>query len=371
MIFQEYRALARLSLLSSQCLNKRVTPSLAFNIARVTPAQQHQSAIQPATAVLTLPGTTSFGCRSYATNAVSRPKAHTGRTTSAPRKRKTVSKAVAPDPDSTSGVPAKVPKKAAAKKSTPSTKTKSKSKPKAKPRTKAKSTKARKKPAKAKGRPKKEKVPTPEEKSRLDIKELKITALTPPKGLPSTAMQVILAEVARQEKTGVPRKGLVSTGPTLAAMASTKYRALTPEEREQYNHVANQNKAANEAKYREWILSHTPTQIHAANNARLHLRRKSPKGRVWRKLKDERMPTARRPPYTEFAIERYKSGDFAGMKVTEAGKLIGAEWRALDASQKKPYYQRSDEDGARYEQEVKAVYNRNVEHRAAKAAKAA
>ncbi|KAL8967748.1 MAG: hypothetical protein Q9183_002775 [Haloplaca sp. 2 TL-2023] len=362
MIFKEYRALGRLSSFSSQCLNKRITPSLAFNVARVTPALQHHFAAQQATAPFNLTQISVVGCRSYATNAVSRPKAHTGRTTSAPRKKKTASKAVASASDSTSDAAAKVPKKAAAKKSTSSKTTKSKSK--SKPRTKAKSTKARKKTTKAKAKPKK-KAQTPEEKSRLAIKQLKITALTPPKGLPATALQVILIEVTQKGKNEATGQG--QKVPALMASAATKYRSLTPEEREHYNHIANQNKAINEAKYREWIQSHTPTQIHDANNARLLLRRKSTSGKQWRKLKDERMPTGRRGAYTEFATDRYKSGDFAGMKVTEASKLIGAEWRALDASRKKPYIQKSDADGARYEQEVKAVYNRDVKHSAAKA----
>lgn len=64
------------------------------------------------------------------------------------------------------------------------------------------------------------------------------------------------------------------------------------------------------------------------------LRRKT-KGRHWAKLVDERLVKGLRTQYNQFYTERYKSGDYKGMNVGEAGKLIGAEWRALSASEKK------------------------------------
>ncbi len=154
-----------------------------------------------------------------------------------------------------------------------------------------------------------------------------------------------------------------------------------------YNHIANQNKATNLARYREWIRSFTPQQIHEANCARVLLKRKTGTPRMWNKLKDERLATRPRSSFSFFLQDRYKSGDLAGMKIGDAGKLIGGEWKALGANEKQvsrrhimrtdgpkfnisgqAYVRRAEEDMARYEQEVKAVYNRDIRHAAAKAA---
>ncbi|KAL8696398.1 MAG: hypothetical protein Q9201_007676 [Fulgogasparrea decipioides] len=350
MILQEYRALARLPRFGSQCLDTRVAASLAFNLARVSSLGRSFTGSE-LTSTLILTVDTSTRHRAYATNAVSRPKAHTGRITSAPRK-----KVAATASEATTSGPAKAGKKPVAKKA--------KSKSKSKPRTKAKSTKARKKSKKAKAAPakKKRKAQTPEQKSRLAIKELKVKALTPPKKLPYTAFTVLLAEKTKEERRPVGKGG-----ESVTKECSTKYRSFTPEEREHYNHIANQNKAANAAQYREWITSHTPSQIHEANNARILLRRRT-KGTLWPKLQDERLVTRLKNSYNLFYTQRYRSGDFAGMKVTEAAKLIGSEWRGLSADEKQPYSQMAEEDSARYDQEVKAVYNRDVQHKAAKAA---
>ncbi|KAL8728809.1 MAG: hypothetical protein Q9181_005213 [Wetmoreana brouardii] len=351
MILQEYRALARLSRLGSQCLDTRVAASLAFNLARVSSLGRPFTTSSELTSTLIPTVDTSIRHRAYATKAVSRPKAHTGRTTSAPRK-----KAAATTNEATTSAPAKPAKKSAAKKAKP--------KSKSKPRTKAKSTKARKKSKKAKAAPTKKKrnAQTPEQKSRLAIKELKVKALTPPKKLPYTAFAVLLAEKTKEDRRPVG-KGAES----VTKDCGTKYRSFTPEEREHYNHIANQNKATNAARYREWITSHTPSQIHEANNARNLLKRRT-KSTSWPKLQDERLVTRLKTPYNLFYTHRYRSGDFAGMKVTEAAKLIGSEWRGLSAGEKQPYSKMSEEDSARYDQEVKAVYNRDARHEAAKAA---
>lgn len=103
--------------------------------------------------------------------------------------------------------------------------------------------------------------------------------------------------------------------------------------RKHYNHIANQNKATNQARYREWIRSFTPTQIHEANNARLLLKKKKTSG-SWTKLEDERLAKRPRNDFSYFVEDRFKSGDFAGMKLGEAAKLMGGEWRALSANEK-------------------------------------
>ncbi|KAL8897338.1 MAG: hypothetical protein Q9207_007260 [Kuettlingeria erythrocarpa] len=372
MVLPGSRAFARLSHLSSQCLDKGVSP--AWNIARVSAQQAAGCGSHGAIGTSRPTFYTSLPFRLYATNAVSRPKAHTGRTTSAPRKKASTTKA------STAGTSERTKKpaaeKAAAKdpqaktskaKTSKAKSTTAKAKKKSKGRTRAKSTKARKKSTKAKKPAKaKKRQLTPKQveekakrKQRQTLKDIKEKALTPPKGLPQTAYLVLLIE--RTQKPGV-------TVTNASKEISRIYRALSPEEREHYNHIANQNKATNLTRYREWIRSFTPQQIYEANCARVLLKRKTPSPRMWNKLEDERLAARPRNAYSFFLQDRYKSGDFAGMKIGAAGKLIGGEWKALGANEKQAYVQRAEEDMARYEQEVKAVYNRDVQHRAAKAA---
>lgn len=218
MILQDYRVLTRLPIPSLQCLDKRTLTPLAFNLARVSRLQQSSFGNQHLNANFTSATDTALRFRTYATTAVSRPKAHTGRTASAPRKKAPVAKAT------TSGTTSAA-KKPAAKKSKTTSKTKPKPKTKGPGRagTKAKSAKARKKP-KAKAAPKKpKKVRTPEQKERLAIKALKAKLLDPPKQLATTAYQVLLAETSRAKPGSVPG---------LSKEASVRYHALNPTERE-------------------------------------------------------------------------------------------------------------------------------------------
>ncbi|KAL8845989.1 MAG: hypothetical protein Q9221_008883 [Calogaya cf. arnoldii] len=355
MINQTHRALAR------QCFDKHRLTALAFNLARVALPQPylgpHEATSIPKSALQT-----SCFHRSYATAAVSRPKAHTGRTTTSPKKKSSTIKTTAP---------AKGVKKGAATIKPAAKKTTSKAKPKSapkkaaskksasKPRTKAKSTKARTKSAKAKAtkakaKPakKQKKVLKPEEKERLVIKDLKAKALSPPKRSAPTAFSALLAERMREAKSND------LTG-AVAKECSKQYHSFTPEQREHYNHIANQNKASDNSKYQEWILTYSPTEILAANAARTALKRRKVPG-SWNKLRDERLVMRPRTSYLNFRMERHHSGDYAGVKAAEAGKLIGAEWRKLSDSDKKPFIDQFEKDRARYEQEVKAVYNRGV-----------
>ncbi|KAL8884337.1 MAG: hypothetical protein Q9215_007588 [Flavoplaca cf. flavocitrina] len=356
MILQTHRALARLSQCSSQCLDKQRFTALALNLTRVVSSRRADLGNHEATDILRFTLLTPAISRTYATDAVSRPKAHTGRTTSSPRKKSSTVKTTASATDVKPAAAATMP---AAKK------TKAKSKPNAKsgakPRTRAKSTKARKKPAKAKAKPaKKKKALKPEVRERLEIKELKAKALSPPKRVPDAAFSVLLAEKQQELRT------FDSSG-SVAKECSKLYRSFTNEQREHYNHIANQNKASYDTKYREWILSHSPLKILEANNARAALKKRSKGQRSWPKLHDERLVTRQRGPYIKFSIQRHRSGDFAGIPLGEAGKLIAAEWRELSEDEKKPFFQEAEQDMARYEQEVKAVYDRAVKHEKAKA----
>ena len=153
--------------------------------------------------------------RTYAQRAVSRPKAHTGRTTTAARKAPTTSKTTAA-------------KKPGPKKTTPKAIPKAKSN--AKPRIKSKPKPAKKKRAKAKPRPKPKvkkpkKVLTEAEKLALKKQELKKTALKSPHALPQSRWTVFMTEKVRTAGTD-GRKGIGS----VVREASAEYKQQTPDQ---------------------------------------------------------------------------------------------------------------------------------------------
>jgi len=164
--------------------------------------------------------------RQYATEHVSRPKAHTGRTTSTRKPRATAKPAGSTSVSSEAGPSTTKPRtrgKAIAKpKST--TKAKSKAKSKAKP----KATKAKPKPKRKTRKPltDRQKTAAAARKAREETKALKEKALTAPKGLPSTAYQVLLVEKSRGTR------GLVGGAPAMAKEASAQYKSLSVEQRE-------------------------------------------------------------------------------------------------------------------------------------------
>ena len=106
------------------------------------------------------------------------------------------------------------------------------------------------------------------------------------------------------------------------------------------NHVANENKAKNEAAYKKWLLRHTPAEIKAANAARNQLKRQAKKDgikKAFRHIQDERLVKQARAPYTYFLMDRFASGDMRNMNISEIGALIGREWKALSPDDKKVF----------------------------------
>ena len=107
-----------------------------------------------------------------------------------------------------------------------------------------------------------------------------------------------------------------------------------------YNHLANQKMAAKQAEFKAWLHSYTPEEIRIANNARAQLRKKlagTQKKSVahTKKLIDDRVPKQGPTSYLCFFLERHASGDFKNIRAADAAKLIGAEWKALSAAEKK------------------------------------
>ncbi|ETI21978.1 hypothetical protein G647_06048 [Cladophialophora carrionii CBS 160.54] len=256
--------------------------------------------------------------RTYATASAKpagRPKQHTGRT---PTKR---------TPKSTKG--ANAGEKPAAKKS--KKKAAQKTKPKA----------AKKKPSKS----------ALLKKARTDHADLKAAALLEePKQLPSNPYQIILVQETKGSKGNVTNS---------AAAASNKYKNLALEERERYNHEANQNKSKNEEAYKRWVQSHSALEIRNANNARRLLNRKAKaagKKKHIKPIHDDRTVHQPRNAYSFFFKERNDSGDLNGMSVAERGKLAGQEWKSLSAAEKKPYEDQAAADKTRYLEEYKTVY---------------
>lgn len=235
---------------------------------------------------------------------------------------------------------------------------------KAKPKTKTAAPKkpvkkAVKKKAVAKPKPKakpKKKVLTDEQKQKAELKALKATALTPPKGKPSTAWMVVLSEMMK--KAAATPGGTTS----VAKEAAARYKSLTTEELEHYNHIAHQNKMENESEYKKWIDSHKPEEIRLANNARNLLKKKaSPSKRTskYQLLQDPRIPKQPRNAWTLFGKERWSSGDLKGMSVVEGTRLVIKEWKELSPSQRKPYEDEEAAQKRQYIQEYRTVFGRD------------
>ncbi|MCJ1336039.1 hypothetical protein MMC09_001314 [Bachmanniomyces sp. S44760] len=349
MVSRSGQTLFRLASSNPASLSRYRVERLPFIFQRVLAPYSTQQTSSPLSSVAQNKSRLSIAHRSYATTTekpVSRPKAHTGRTTSKPRK--TTSK----------GTQTKITGEV--KKATKPKTTEPKAKPKAR-----KATKAAKPKRKATRTPR---TRTPEqvedakngkavERYKNQIKKLKEKALKPPHGLPSTAFIVISSELSKNVK-GIAGKD-----------ASARYKTLSAEELESYNHIANQNKLTNQSEYRKWIESHTPEQIHQANLARRNLTRRKIKGYGY-KLQDDRLVKRPQNSYISFAADRYASGDMHGIKLVEASKLIGAEWKGLSAAEKQQYQRAQTVNQEKYLHEYKATYGRELKPKA-KAASAA
>ena len=212
MVSRSGQTLFRLASSNPASLSRYRVERLPFIFQRVLAPYSTQQTSSPLSSVAQNKSRLSIAHRSYATTTekpVSRPKAHTGRTTSKPRK--TTSK----------GTQTKITGEV--KKATKPKTTEPKAKPKAR-----KATKAAKPKRKATRTPR---TRTPEqvedakngkavERYKNQIKKLKEKALKPPHGLPSTAFIVISSELSKNVK-GIAGKD-----------ASARYKTLSAEELE-------------------------------------------------------------------------------------------------------------------------------------------
>lgn len=240
-------------------------------------------------------------------------------------------------------------KKATAKKTTAATKsraTKSKAAPKKK---------TTKKAAKPKPKPKsrRKKVPTPEQKQKELVKELKLKALKEPvTGHPLNAYSVFL-----QSKL----KGHSGQVLTEVGKVSEEFKSLTVAQREHWNHVTHEANTARQAEYKAWINTHTPAEIREANNARRRLRALAPASQKKRPkhtapIHDERQVARPISSYIQFSIERQASGDFKGIPITQSAVQIGKEWKALTAGERQKYDNAAKASLENYAKEAERVY---------------
>lgn len=253
--------------------------------------------------------------RGYASDA--KPATRAKATTGTKAKRTTKSK-----PAKSKTATSKKPKKVK--------KAKAKSKPKAKPKKKAPTKQALKQQA----------------REQQDVTNKIALLRQEPATKPASAWQLCISRnSARGTNVTAQTQGI-----------SSIYKALSPEEREVFacvlkdafcanlwqslNHEANQNKLQNQAAYKAWVESYTPLQIHHANLARVKLLRThkeaGQKSLVqYRPIKDERSVKGHRTAFAFFVKERLDSGDFKGMNVGEAFRLMSREFKELPSSESK------------------------------------
>ncbi|KAH7330278.1 hypothetical protein BKA65DRAFT_554265 [Rhexocercosporidium sp. MPI-PUGE-AT-0058] len=195
-------------------------------------------------------------------------------------------------------------------------------------------------------------------KRRTNIDALKAVALTDsPKTKPSTTWRVVLAEAVKP--------GMKAS--SLARDAASKYKSLSPAELESYNHIAAQNAAENKAMHKKWVESYTPDQIRLANNARRALRLLAKDHKRVKSLpaiEDERQPKGRASARAIYCGDRWASGDFKGISLSDASKLLAKEWDALPSSDRQAYQEREIADKQRYVKEFRAAFKRDPEYAA-------
>ncbi|KAJ5794199.1 High mobility group superfamily [Penicillium paradoxum] len=184
---------------------------------------------------------------------------------------------------------------------------------------------------------------------KLQIDQLKVTALTPPKKLPPNFFSLAIAEkISEMKDLGQYKPGEAFT------IAATQAKSLSAQDEERLKAQAEKNRAANTAAYKAWIQSHTPLQIKEANAARRFLSRLVKKD--YRNITDDRLVKAPSSRYALYLKERLSSGEYQAQTQKEAFGAIAKTWNELAESEKEHYHRLHVEDRARYEREHQEVY---------------
>lgn len=163
---------------------------------------------------------------------------------------------------------------------------------------------------------------------KKELKEQSLISEEPKQGL-STAYIVF-----SQEK-GAPLRAKGLSVPDVSKQLSDAFNKLSSSELDKYKLVADQNRAVYVQTHAEWLKSKTPSEILAANQARIRLKRMGFPSRSL--LKDDRLPTRPRLPFNFFFMDFMKANT-DDKPVTEIMKDASAKWQSMGASQKKASY---------------------------------
>ncbi|RMJ21226.1 HMG box protein [Aspergillus sp. HF37] len=185
-------------------------------------------------------------------------------------------------------------------------------------------------------------------KQKEKIDQLRTAALK----LPELSL-VNTRALAMQEKAQEVKKA-GGKGQEVFKRATELVGSMGPEEVERFKSIAQSNKAANAEELDKWIKSHTPLQIKHANLARRRLSQLQ--GKRIAPLHDDRAVKRRGTAFVFFFLNRFASGDFKHMHVSEATGQASREWKGMTEEEKEKYRKQAAEDTDRYLREYRAVY---------------
>ncbi|KAJ5630780.1 uncharacterized protein N7484_010880 [Penicillium longicatenatum] len=185
-------------------------------------------------------------------------------------------------------------------------------------------------------------------KQRDHIKQLKETALEPPKKLIAAGNRL-----AFQSKFSELRPQYSTIKEAFGA-ASTAVKEMAANETERFQNQAEENRVANEASLASWLKQYTPLQIKEANSARRSLARLT--GKPARPIVDDRLVKRPMTAFFWFMSERKASGDLKYMQASEVAKQIAQEWKDMTETEKAQYQKMQANDQERYIREHNEVY---------------
>ncbi|CAK7239753.1 MAG: hypothetical protein STHCBS139747_001188 [Sporothrix thermara] len=202
----------------------------------------------------------------------------------------------------------------------------------------------------------KKKAMTPEEKTKLQVRELKkVALLKEPAKLPEHPWILFIAENTKGTKTG---DGVKANLGKIMPELSQSFKALSPLELQRLRDTADQNRAANAAAHKEWVESHTAAQVADANRARTQLNRiAKTKHRV---IQDARLPKRPTSSFSLFTKERWATGEFSGRPLAEAARTLAAEWKSLPQNERQHYDDLAKTESEQYSKEMESILGHPV-----------
>ncbi|CAK7566057.1 MAG: hypothetical protein SEPTF4163_003990 [Sporothrix epigloea] len=202
----------------------------------------------------------------------------------------------------------------------------------------------------------KRKAMTPEEKTKLRVRELKKAALLKePAKRPEHPWLLFIAEKTKGVKTSDGAKA--NLGKIMPEL-SQEFKALSPQELQRLRDTADQNRGFNAEDYEAWVGSHTAAQTVDANRARTQLNRIA-KTRH-RLIQDARIPKRPTSSFSLFTKERWATNEFSGRPLVEAARTLATEWKSLPATERQHYDDLAKTMSEKYIQEMVTILGRTV-----------